>query len=111
MVIVPEEDRFTPFEITVFDGDLVDFVNNDTDDQTVVSDDAASDGGPRHIDLLLPGTESNGDKPGKVSIRFGRPGPGCSTAASTPTSTSTTSRWRGGRTAASRTRTATTARP
>jgi len=74
MVIVPEEDRFTPFETTVFDGDRVDFINQDSDDHTIVSDDAVSDGGPRGVDMILEGTENNGGQPGKVSIVFGRPG-------------------------------------
>jgi hypothetical protein len=73
-VIVPEEDRFTPFKVTVKDGDKVTFVNQDTDDHTIVSDDAVNDGGPRGVNMILPGTESNGGAPGKVTLRFGRPG-------------------------------------
>jgi plastocyanin len=74
MVIVPEEDRFTPFAITIHTGDVVLWTNNDTDDHTVVSDDFVNSGGPRHIDRLLPGTENNGGQPGKLRLRFGRPG-------------------------------------
>jgi plastocyanin len=40
MVIVPEEDRFTPFALTIHPGETVRWVNEDTDDHTVVSDDA-----------------------------------------------------------------------
>src|SRR4051812_25920750 len=64
MVIVPEEDRFTPFAITVHAGDVVLFTNNDTDDHTVVSDDFVNTGGPQHVNHLLVGTENNGGKPG-----------------------------------------------
>jgi plastocyanin len=34
---MPEEDRFTPFALTIHAGDTVQWVNNDTDDHTVVS--------------------------------------------------------------------------
>jgi plastocyanin len=74
MIIVPGEDRFTPFETTVTEGDRVDFVNQDTDDHTLVSDDAVSDGGPRGVDMGLPGTDSNHGQPGTISIVFWRPG-------------------------------------
>jgi plastocyanin len=74
MVVVPEEDRFTPFAITIHSGDVVLWTNMDSDDHTVVSDDFVNSGGPRHIDRLLPGTESNGGQPGQVRLRFGRPG-------------------------------------
>ena len=74
MVIVPEEDRFTPFAITIHTGDRVQWTNEDTDDHTVVSDDFVNTGGPLHINVLLKGTDSNGGKPGTVSLKFGRPG-------------------------------------
>ena len=65
-IIVPDEDRFTPFAIRV--GQRVQWVNNDTDDHTIVSDDAFNTSGPRGVDVLLP---ANG---GTVSIRFQHPG-------------------------------------
>ncbi len=74
MVIVPEEDRFTPFAITVHTGDVVLFTNNDTDDHTVVSDDFVNTGGPQHVNHILLGTENNGGKPGTLRLRFARPG-------------------------------------
>src|SRR5689334_7458524 len=40
MVIVPGEDRFTPLGLTIRAGESVEWVNQDTDDHTVVSDDA-----------------------------------------------------------------------
>src|SRR6185295_6550454 len=45
MVIVPESDRFTPFAITIRAGETVQWVNMDTDDHTVVSDDAFNTAG------------------------------------------------------------------
>jgi hypothetical protein len=47
-IMVPDEDRFTPFAITVRVGQPVQWVNNDTDDHTVVSNDA--------FNLILPAT-------------------------------------------------------
>jgi len=73
-IIVPEEDRFTPFAQTIRAGEAVRWINMDTDDHTVVSDDAESTAGPRHIDVLLKGTDSNGGKPGQVQLSFSRPG-------------------------------------
>lgn len=71
MVIVPEEDRFTPFALTIRVGDTVEWVNNDTDDHTVVSDDFFNTTGPTQVDQLLPGTDSNGGVPAPpFRIRF-----------------------------------------
>src|SRR3954470_12869358 len=70
MVIVPESDRFTPFAVTIRAGDSVEWVNMDTDDHTVVSDDTFNTAGHRGTNRLLPGTDSNGGKPGRLAIRF-----------------------------------------
>ena len=56
MVAVPEEDRFTPFALQIRVGDTVEWVNNDTDDHTVVSDDAVNTAGPQNVNVVLPGT-------------------------------------------------------
>jgi hypothetical protein len=74
MVIVPEADRFTPFALTIHAGDTVEWTNFDTDDHTVVSDDAFNTAGHKRTNQLLPGTDSNGGKPGKFRLRFDRPG-------------------------------------
>ncbi len=63
-VTVPEEDRFTPFALTIHSGDSVEWVNKDTDDHTVVSDDAFNTTGPKGLDHMLPGTVANGGNPG-----------------------------------------------
>jgi len=73
-VSVPEADRFTPFAITIRPGQRVEWVNNDTDDHTVVSDDVFDTTGHRDIDHLLPGTVSNGGQPGRFSLLFSHPG-------------------------------------
>src|SRR5262245_54241768 len=46
-VIVPGEDRFTPFSQTIRAGDSVLWINMDTDDHTIVSDDALNTIVPR----------------------------------------------------------------
>jgi hypothetical protein len=73
-IIVPEEDRFTPFALRIRAGDTVEWVNRDTDDHTIVSDDVFNTTGRRGIDQLLPGTDSTGGSPGRFRLRFFRPG-------------------------------------
>jgi len=58
-IIVPDEDRFTPFAITVRVGQPVVWINNDTDDHTVVSNDIFNTAGHRGINVLL---KANGGK-------------------------------------------------
>ncbi len=73
-VTVPDEDRFTPFALTIRAGDTVRWINNDTDDHTVVSDDAFNTADNKGVDHLLAGTDSNGGKPGTFRLRFEHPG-------------------------------------
>lgn len=73
-VTVPGEDRFVPFVMTVRVGDQVNWVNNDTDDHTVVSNDFFTTTDNKGTNVLLPGTDSNGGKPGVLTLRFNRPG-------------------------------------
>lgn len=73
-VVVPGEDRFTPFGLIIHAGDRVVWVNRDTDDHTIVSDDSFSTTGPQSLDVLLPGTDSNGGQPGQYEIHFSHPG-------------------------------------
>ena len=67
-IIVPDEDRFTPFAITVRVGQAVVWINNDTDDHTVVSDDAFNTAGHRGTNVVLP---ANG---GQFTLVFKHPG-------------------------------------
>jgi len=53
-IIVPLEDRFTPFAITIRVGQTVEWVNNDADDHTVVSNDAFNTAGHRGVNVILP---------------------------------------------------------
>jgi plastocyanin len=67
-IIVPDEDRFTPFAITIRVGQTVEWVNNDTDDHTVVSNDAFNTAGHRGAKALL---KANG---GTLRLTFNHPG-------------------------------------
>ena len=73
MVIVPKEDRFSPFALTIRSGEAVEWVNMDTDDHTIVSNDFVNTG-QKTINILLPGTDSNNGKPGTFRLHFSRPG-------------------------------------
>ncbi len=75
-IVIPPEDRFTPISRTIRIGDTVEWINNDTDDHTVVSDDAFNTVGAKltAIDQLVPGTDSNGGTPGTFQLRFKRAG-------------------------------------
>jgi len=74
LVTVPQEDRFMPFALTIRAGETVEWVNLDTDDHTVVSDDSFNTAGPGGIDQLLPGTDSNGGQPGRFTLLFDKAG-------------------------------------
>jgi plastocyanin len=73
-VIVPGEDRFLPLALTIRAGDCVEWMNQDTDDHTVVSDDVFNTAGNKGTDHLLPGTDSNGSQPGTFVLRFNKSG-------------------------------------
>ncbi|HEY0512843.1 MAG TPA: plastocyanin/azurin family copper-binding protein [Thermoanaerobaculia bacterium] len=73
-VIVPQEDRFTPFAQTIHAGDTVKWINKDTDDHTVVSDDTFNTTGHQGLNVVLKGTDSNGGKPGVLTLHFPLPG-------------------------------------
>src|SRR5215831_13984212 len=65
-VIIPGEDRFSPFALTIHAGDSVMWTNTDTDDHTVVSNDFFNTAG-NQIDTLIPGTDSNNGVPGTLT--------------------------------------------
>ena len=73
-ITVPGADQFTPFAVTIHAGDVVNWVNSDTDDHTVVSDDPLNSVGRTRVNQLLVGTDSNGGKPGQFQMRFDHPG-------------------------------------
>jgi plastocyanin len=73
-VIVPGEDRFLPFALTIKAGDTVKWINTDTDDHTVVSNDFFNTAGNPGVDILIAGTDNNGGKPGTLTLHFKKPG-------------------------------------
>jgi plastocyanin len=74
VIRIPDTDAFVPFHLTVHVGDKVTWINSDTDDHTVVSNDAFNTDGHRGLNVLIPGTDNNGGKPGVFSLRFFHPG-------------------------------------
>ena len=73
-IVVPSEDRFVPFVTVIRAGEKVMWVNQDTDDHTVVSNDFFTTSDNKGVNILLPGTDSNGGKPGVLTLRFKKPG-------------------------------------
>src|SRR5450432_3778615 len=69
-IIVPGEDRFSPFALTIRVGDTVRWTNMDTDDHTVVSDDFFNDAGHNGTDQIVLGTVNNGGQPGTFELTF-----------------------------------------
>jgi len=69
-VIIPEEDRFTPFNLVIRRGDIVKWINRDADDHTVVSNNRFNSAGHKGTDHLLPGTVSTGGRPSTFRLRF-----------------------------------------
>jgi plastocyanin len=66
-IIVPGEDRFKPFAITIRVGQKVTWVNNDDEVHYVVSDDAFNTAGHRGVNHAVPAK-------GKFSLTFNHPG-------------------------------------
>ena len=73
-VIIPGEDRFTPFALTIRSGDFVKWTNTDTDDHTVVSNDFFNTAGNQEVNIVIPGTDSNNGNPGTLVLHFDHPG-------------------------------------
>ncbi len=67
---IPESDKFLPFHLTIRAGDTVTWVNNDTDDHTVVSDNAFNDAGHRGLDHVITGTDANNGQAGTFRAQF-----------------------------------------
>jgi plastocyanin len=67
-VTIPDSDRFIPFALTIRAGDSVHWVNHDSDDHTVVSDDAVNTTGPTGVNEVLP---ADG---GSLTLTFKQPG-------------------------------------
>src|SRR5207302_545736 len=69
-IIVPGEDRFFPFGTTIREGQTVEWVNMDTDDHTVVTNNFYNTAGHNGVDVVIKGTDSNGGQPGKFRLTF-----------------------------------------
>jgi plastocyanin len=74
MVIIPGEDRFLPFSVVIRPGDSVVWENDDTDDHTVVSNDAFNTAGHQGTNVIIPGTDSTGGQPATFTLHFTHPG-------------------------------------
>jgi plastocyanin len=73
-VIVPGEDRFLPFALTIKSGESVQWINNDTDDHTVVANDFFNTADNAGVNIVIPGTDNNGGMPGTLTLHFDKPG-------------------------------------
>jgi hypothetical protein len=74
VISIPEADKFTPYQMTIHEGDRVTWVNSDTDDHTIVSDDPFNSAGHRGIDHVILGTVANHGQPGTFSLVFHQAG-------------------------------------
>ena len=63
-----------PYHLTIHVGDRVTWVNNDTDNHTIVSVDDFNTEGHHGLNHLILGTENNNDKPGIFNLTFHRKG-------------------------------------
>ena len=72
-VNIPGEDRFAPFAVTIKAGDKVQWVNGDTDDHTIVTDDAFTTAGHDDVNHLITGTASAAGA-GQFALTFNHPG-------------------------------------
>jgi plastocyanin len=66
-VVIPGEDRFTPFAVTIRVGQKVTWVNKDSETHYVVSDDAFNTAGHRGVNHAVPAG-------GKFTLIFNHPG-------------------------------------
>ncbi|MDD4975737.1 MAG: hypothetical protein PHY93_15375 [Bacteriovorax sp.] len=73
-VMIPGADKFIPFAMQIKAGDTVQWTNGDTDDHTVVSDDAFTSPGFGKMNALISGTDHNGGHPGVLKKTFNHPG-------------------------------------
>lgn len=73
-VMIPGVDKFIPFALQIKAGETVQWMNNDTDDHTVVSDDVFNSPGFKNVNHLIPGTDHNGGHPGVFRKTFNHVG-------------------------------------
>lgn len=73
-VQIPEADRYIPAGMTIRVGQTVEWTNGDTDDHTVVADNAFTTADHKGTNVVVPGTDSNGGVPGTFQLTFTQPG-------------------------------------
>ena len=73
-VMIPGVDKFVPFAMEIRVGDTVQWMNKDTDDHTIVSDDMYTSPEYRKMSKLIPGTDHNGGHTGIIKKIFNHPG-------------------------------------
>src|SRR5262249_44983035 len=73
VVNIPDEDRFNPYVVTIHVGDSVEWINNDTDDHTIVSNDKFTTAGHKGTNHIVSGTENTGVA-GTYTLKFNSPG-------------------------------------
>ncbi|MGB8699872.1 MAG: plastocyanin/azurin family copper-binding protein [Thermosynechococcaceae cyanobacterium] len=74
IVNIPGEDRFSPYNLVIHVGDVVKWVNTDTDSHKIISDDSFTTTDHKGIDVLIKGTLANGGKPGTFKLLFKKAG-------------------------------------
>ena len=67
-VKIPDDDRFVPFSLTIHVGDSVKWVNGDSDDHTLVSDDVFDTAGHQGTNVVIPA------EGGTFMLTFTKPG-------------------------------------
>jgi plastocyanin len=53
-IIIPREDRFNPFALTIKCGDIVTWINDDCHPHTITSLDQMNSTGPKSLDQIIP---------------------------------------------------------
>src|SRR5262249_17364019 len=73
-VTMPDTDKLGRFQLRIRAGDTVTWVNSDTDDHSVVSDDAFNTAGPTGVNEVVPGTDNNNGHDGVFTLEFDHAG-------------------------------------
>jgi len=69
-VNIPDSDQFIPFAVTIHVGDSIKWVNNDTDDHTIVAVSKFTTTDHKSVNHLILGTDNNAGQPGVYTLKF-----------------------------------------
>ena len=69
-VNIPDSDQFIPFAVTIHVGDSVRWVNNDTDDHTIVAVSKFTTTDHKTVNHVILGTDNNSGQPGVFQLKF-----------------------------------------